>query len=321
MRQPQTNNISEEPGATTSEGIALEACIEANANERVFAAFDAERNMPLVIKLPVGERSGAIERVKREYRAIRAFSHPAIATAERLIPIEDRYAMVARRLNPKSLIEFVRGKTAEGKLPDLNRLREVGSTLVAGLAHMHAIGWVHGDISAKSVMFDEADRVKWTRLGNSHCFNQVPWSPKPATLPSISAYTAPELIVAAATDPSADMFAFGRLLAYLIAGRMPVWLPNVGPQAQDESIRKQLPRETPVELVELCAKLVRMASVRAQVPKRFTSSFLIAASDQPSTPSCPSMLLNRSPKMPPRKPSVGLVRYCRWLSIVAVHGS
>ena len=95
-----------------------------------------------------------------------------------------------------------------------------------GAAHLHANGWVHGDINPSNLVVDpqpEEDRVVLIDLGIARPIGEG------GTPRGTHAYMAPEQVRGEAWTPATDVFALGVLLWELSAGerlfhRGPPWL-------------------------------------------------------------------------------------------------
>ncbi|HEY0251235.1 MAG TPA: serine/threonine-protein kinase [Kofleriaceae bacterium] len=85
----------------------------------------------------------------------------------------------------------------------------------AGASHMHAHGWVHGDLNHSNLVVDaqpSGDRVVVIDLGIARRVNQS------GTPRGTHAYMAPEQIRGEAWTPALDVFALGVVLWELLAG-------------------------------------------------------------------------------------------------------
>jgi serine/threonine protein kinase len=90
-------------------------------------------------------------------------------------------------------------------------------------AHLHACGYVHGDINPGNVIVDVDDRVTLIDLGVARRIGDG------GTVRGTHAYMAPEQIRGEAWTPATDIFALGVVLWELVAGerlfhRGPPWL-------------------------------------------------------------------------------------------------
>jgi serine/threonine-protein kinase len=90
-------------------------------------------------------------------------------------------------------------------------------------AHMHELGWVHGDICPANLIVDDRDRVVLIDLGVARKVGVA------GTVRGTHAYMAPEQVRGEAWTPATDVFALGVILWELVADkrlfhRGPPWL-------------------------------------------------------------------------------------------------
>lgn len=237
----------------------LEHKIGEGGGSIVYAAFSQEDGRVVAIKVPKGEAEIARSRIKSDFRAARRLRHRHVVRMHRLLPIGDRYAAVMEWLSGPSLMEYVRGTLPLGQLPPLARLRLVGGQLAAGLAHMHAAGWVHGDVKPDNVHFTTQGTPRWLDFDLATAPHRPLWMPPPEHVAGTFSYLSPEVIVGQPAAAPADMFSFGRLLSKLVCGRLPSWDPGMGSAVSAARIRQQLPSDTPRELLTLCTQLVHVS--------------------------------------------------------------
>lgn len=110
----------------------------------------------------------------------------------------------------------------------LPRARAIAIVALAcdGAAHLHAHGWIHGDINPSNLVVEArptGDRVVLVDLGVSRAIGEA------GAVRGTHAYMAPEQIHGQAWTPATDVFALGVVLWELIAGarlfhRGPPWL-------------------------------------------------------------------------------------------------
>ncbi|MGE5180770.1 MAG: serine/threonine-protein kinase [Acidobacteriota bacterium] len=95
-----------------------------------------------------------------------------------------------------------------------------------GAAHLHAAGWVHGDINPGNLVVEprgDRDRVVLIDLGVARAIGEA------GSVRGTHAYMAPEQVRGEAWTPATDVFAIGVVLWELVAGarlfhRGPPWL-------------------------------------------------------------------------------------------------
>ncbi len=90
-------------------------------------------------------------------------------------------------------------------------------------AHLHAHGWVHGDINPSNLIVDDADHVTLVDLGIARAVGEA------GPVRGTHAYMAPEQVRGEAWTARTDVFALGVVLWELVTGarlfhRGPTWL-------------------------------------------------------------------------------------------------
>lgn len=257
----------------------------------VFSSTSLTDGRSVMMKFPNGWGTDNAQAAKREFRALRRLQHPGIVNATQLVNLGSRCALVTERLQRRSLLNLVRGANPVGKVPDLTLLCDVFTKLLESLNHIHSAGWIHGAIHYDHVLFNDRNEPVWIDFSHASQVARPPWAPPTQTLVVNSPFMAPELICSAPTDPAADMFAMGRMLAWLLTGAMPRWFPGEAIRISDHRLQSQLPQNTPPYLFDLCAKLVRMSPVQrptalmaieALKNKRHVQ-YATISSDQPSS--------------------------------------
>ncbi len=114
---------------------------------------------------------------------------------------------------------------------DIGRLRGRPWTLIARrllpvidvLAHLHAAGWVHGDVKSTNVLLDADGLPRLVDLGSAREIG----SRQPAGASPYS--TSPERLYGAAAAAADDIYAFGVLMYELVSGHPPFY-PDVTPE-------------------------------------------------------------------------------------------
>ncbi|CAN5915142.1 hypothetical protein BH11MYX3_BH11MYX3_46350 [soil metagenome] len=92
-----------------------------------------------------------------------------------------------------------------------------------GVTHLHAHGWVHGDINPSNLIVDDADHVTLIDLGIARAIGEA------GAVRGTHAYMAPEQVRGEPWTEATDVFAIGIVLWELVAGtrlfhRRPAWL-------------------------------------------------------------------------------------------------
>ena len=150
------------------------------------------------------------ERLIREAETAARLSHPNIVT------LFD----VGRAVEgPYLVMELLRGGTLSQKLrQELPPLREVLRIAVAigqGLAHAHAHGVIHRDLTPGNVFLCDDGQVKLLDLGLAHAFGHRKIDGGTPT------YMAPEQQRGAPEDERTDVYALGVILFQMLSGEVP----------------------------------------------------------------------------------------------------
>ncbi|HET9594048.1 MAG TPA: serine/threonine-protein kinase, partial [Anaeromyxobacteraceae bacterium] len=183
----------------------------------VWEARDRELGREVAFKaVRLGERPGVREeRLLREAEAAARLSHPNIVTLHDVGRSEHGPYLVMELLRGRPLSD----RLAEGPMPLREALRDAVE-VARGLAHAHAQGVVHRDLTPENVFLCEDGQVKLLDLGMAHAFGRRKLEG------GTPAYMAPEQWRGAPEDERTDVFALGAILHRALAGEPP-W-PDAG---------------------------------------------------------------------------------------------
>ena len=150
------------------------------------------------------------ERLLLEAEAAARCSHPNVVTL---------HDVGRSEYGPYLVLEFLRGETLarrleRGPLPAREALR-VGVEVAKGLAHAHAHGVVHRDLTPGNVFLCLDGQVKLLDLGMAHAFG------RPKLDGGTRSYMAPEQAAGAPEDERTDVFALGVVLHRMLTGELP----------------------------------------------------------------------------------------------------
>lgn len=149
-------------------------------------------------------------RLLAEAEVAARLSHPNIVTVLDVGRCEHGVYLVQEFLPGVSL----RARLADGALPLREALR-IGVEVARGLAHAHAHGVVHRDLTPGNVLLCDDGQVKILDLGMASALGRR--KPEGGT----PEYMAPEQLEAAPEDERTDVFALGVLLYRMLTGRSP----------------------------------------------------------------------------------------------------
>jgi len=155
--------------------------------------------------------------------------HPGVAHALDAGDVEGR-PYLAMELAPGEDLRRLLAPPArrDGVVPPEVRLPRARAVAIAAAAcdaaaHLHAHGWIHGDLSPSNLIVDAGDRVVLVDLGVARRAGDD------GPVRGSHAYMAPEQVRGGPWTPATDVFALGVVLWELVAGarlfhRGPPWL-------------------------------------------------------------------------------------------------
>jgi len=149
----------------------------------------------------------AEEALLREAEAAALCSHPNIVTLHDLGRSEH---------GPYLVLEFLRGETLAARLGrgsfGLEEALRIGTEVAKGLAHAHAHGVVHRDLTPRNVFLCDDGQVKVLDLGLARAFGRrIAEGGTPG-------YMAPEQRRGAPEDERTDVYAMGVILSQMLGG-------------------------------------------------------------------------------------------------------
>ncbi|HET6413789.1 MAG TPA: protein kinase, partial [Anaeromyxobacter sp.] len=178
----------------------------------VYEARDRELGRTVAFKaVRAGERLDIREeRLLLEAEAAARCSHPNIVTLHDVGRSEH---------GPYLVLELLRGVTLErrleaGPLPMREALR-IAVEVTRGLAHAHAHGVIHRDLTPGNIFLCHDGQVKVLDLGMAHAFG------RPRAAGGTRPFMAPEQLAGAPEDERTDVFALGVVLYRMLTGALP----------------------------------------------------------------------------------------------------
>ncbi len=178
----------------------------------VYEARDRDLGRSVAFKaVRAGDRPEPFEeRLLREAEAAARLSHPNIVTL---------FDVGRSEHGPYLVLELLRGRTLaermdQGPIAVRETLR-IAVEVAKGLAHAHAHGVVHRDLSPANVFLCHDGQVKVLDLGMAHAFGHRKLEG------GTPAYMAPEQWRGAPEDERTDVFALGVIVHHLLAHELP----------------------------------------------------------------------------------------------------
>jgi serine/threonine protein kinase len=256
----------------------------------VYRARDSRLDRPVAIKVLPASAAGdaaALERFKREARAVASLSHPNILTIFDF-GFDDGVPFAVTELLEG---ETLRDRLARSPLPWPEALA-AALAAVSALAAAHARGIVHRDLKPENVFLTAGGGLKILDFGLARVAEEAEPAPggaartlglggalrtSPGLMLGTIGYMSPEQARGQAADARSDLFAFGCILHEMLSGR-----PPFTGATQEALLDKQLKEPPPA-----------LRRTRRTVPAPVETALLEALDKRPERrPSMPR-LLNR----------------------------
>lgn len=148
------------PGAAFEDRYDVRTRLDADGTGRTLLARDGLVGRDVVLREIAAEDDERVETVLRDAHAADGLDHPRLASLHDVVRSGDRTVLVVEHVPAGSLDDRLR----DGPL-DRDRALDVADQVLEGLAALHAVGVVHGDLTADDVRFAEDDTVRLTGVG------------------------------------------------------------------------------------------------------------------------------------------------------------
>ncbi|PRQ07398.1 serine/threonine-protein kinase [Enhygromyxa salina] len=177
-----------------------------------------------LVALKYLERTSAslLYRFKQEFRALAGVAHENLVALGELVVLPDSVSFFTMELiDGVSFDDYVRGRTPEGQLPNLARLRRAVRQLVAGVRHLHQHGCIHRDLKPSNVLVTTEGRVVVLDFGLIQDHSEAQPDTPDDQIMGTPAYMSPEQAGLERAGPAADWYAVGVMLYECLSGRRP----------------------------------------------------------------------------------------------------
>jgi beta-lactam-binding protein with PASTA domain len=211
-----------------------------------------ERDVALKVLHPwVADDEDLRARFEREAAALARLEHPNVIRLYDVLEDQGQTVLVLELVEGDGLHTVVARRTL-----DWNETRRLLAPVAAALAHAHARGVVHRDLTPSNVLVERGTgRVVVTDFGLARLARGATTAPVSGVLAGTPEYWAPEQAAGTETGPATDLYALGCLLFQLLSGRLPFEgedrlatglrrahevapsFRTVAPQAPDEAVR------------------------------------------------------------------------------------
>jgi eukaryotic-like serine/threonine-protein kinase len=187
-----------------------------------YRAVQIPLGRPVTIKalgpsiLPSSPFAAALE---REARLLAKLGHPNIVALHDFVQAGDRMWLVLEHVEGTNLADV---QKRAGKLPQAAAVA-VALAIAEGLAHAHARGVVHRDLTPANVLVSKSGDIKLTDFSVASD-ERLPTAPELLDGPSGKrslAYASPEQVLGEQPDPRSDLFSLGVVLFELLSGKPP----------------------------------------------------------------------------------------------------
>ncbi len=221
----------------------------------VYRASD-RMDADVAIKVPRIASPWINDLIGREFRLTRSIADRGVVEVQGLYNVDNIHVISQELIEGTSIDKWVRQGIPTGQLPSLDRVYSAIAQLAQALDSLHEQNYVHRDIKPNNVLVDGSGRVKLIDFGLATRIRTLGnWSNPEFQLGTFR-YLAPEIALSCCQTTASDIYSFGRVLFYLLAGRLPCLDLPLQPDWSDARIasqlNQQLPCGTPSDLVNLC---------------------------------------------------------------------
>ena len=186
----------------------------------VYQAMDQRLERTVAIKVMhvgMAEDPDFASRFKREAQAAARLAHHNVVAVFDQGEDAGTLFLVMEYVPGSTLRELMR---REAPMPPLRALTVIEPVLAA-LQAAHEAGMIHRDVKPENVLLAPDGRVKVADFGLARAVNAETRHTSTGVLIGTVSYLAPELVVAAQTDPRVDVYAAGVLIYEMLTGKKP----------------------------------------------------------------------------------------------------
>ncbi|PRP91533.1 Serine/threonine-protein kinase StkP [Enhygromyxa salina] len=205
-------------------GYELLRRLGAGGMGEVFAARRGKHGPVLALKVLSETRATRLYRFKREFRALADVKHDNLIALDQLVVLPSGQAFFTMELvHGDPFVDYVRGDTPPGQLPNLVRLERALRQLIAGVHHLHLARCVHRDIKPSNILVTVEGRVVILDFGVVSELSEASdeGMTRDGQMMGTPAYMAPEQTGGQTAGPAADYYAIGTMLFECLTGTLP----------------------------------------------------------------------------------------------------
>ncbi len=276
--------VAELPRARPTKKVgryALAEVLGSGATGTVYRAVDADRDLPVALKVLHEFGPKRLARFKAEFRVATRPAHASLVTLFELVEDGGTWAIAMELCGGGELLQYLRGpdpEVPEARV-DEDRLRRAFGEVLDGLGALHAAGILHRDLKPSNILLDGDGRVRIVDFGLATLFDDsLASTPADGLVVGSPGYMAPEQALGRPIGPKADLYAIGVVLYQALTGKLPFEGTTFGVLAQKNLQEAPDPAElapdAPSDLLDLTRALLArdpaarpsLAEARARFP-------------------------------------------------------
>ncbi len=187
----------------------IEAALGAGGYGTVVRALDRRQGKRVALKIPHAGDTRGLLAIKREFRVLAGVSHPNLVAFHELFVADGAWFFSMELVRGMDCAQWIE-RAGVGAIPD------VLGGLASGLAHLHAMEILHGDLKPSNAWVDAHGTPLLLDFGLArHRAHESSEERVAGTLP----YLAPELFAGGKPSAASDLYALGVLAYELVTGR------------------------------------------------------------------------------------------------------
>ncbi|NVB41898.1 protein kinase [Pseudenhygromyxa sp. WMMC2535] len=257
--------LSDEPALNSGDRLGrfeIDRQLGVGGMGQVFAAQDLESGEVVALKYLERTSASLLYRFKQEFRALAGVTHENLVALGELVVLPDQATFFTMELvDGVPFDEYVRGRSKEGVLPNIARLKRALRQLVSGVRHLHLNDCIHRDLKPSNVLVTPEGRVVVLDFGLVQDASDAALEDEPDDqIMGTPAYMSPEQAGLERAGPPADYYAVGVMLYECLCGKRPfrgtvARLLFAKREFEAPDVREQV-EEVPEDLAELCRRLL-----------------------------------------------------------------
>jgi len=183
----------------------------------VWRVRDTRLDRIAALKRPHPAPAGAPElaRFRRESRLAATVSHPHLVAV---------FDAGEDDTGPYLVMEYVDGPALDATQVPPDRAAPLGMQVASGLAALHDVGIVHGDVKPANILLGPGG-AKLTDFGIARSPDATSALTQPGVVLATPAYASPETLAGGDRSPAADVYSLGTVLYELVTGAR--WNPSI----------------------------------------------------------------------------------------------